>query len=152
MASKKVIEQIKPYFSIRELVSPYVYSKRGERAWDLFTDETLMMLLRVRIFYGKSLIINSSSKGYSQSGYREPSSTVGAEFSAHKLGQAFDLKDARMTLEANKELYDFVLKGGVYLGVRELESEDFTIKGKNVGWVHISAREWQGEGMRIINP
>lgn len=149
MNKNKVINDLKKYFNIRELVSPNVYYELKDRAWDLFHIDALKMLLNVRIFYQKPIIINSVKRGYKASGYRAMDCRIGAKYSAHRLGLAFDLKDARMTLKHNLELYEFILKGGKYLGVIELESKNYTIQNKVTGWVHISCR---GEGFKVINP
>ncbi len=56
MASKRVIDLIKEYFSIGELVSPDTLSYLGERkCWELFGDNARMMFYHVRKSYGKPL-------------------------------------------------------------------------------------------------
>ena len=132
-----LVEDVKRYFSILELVPESVFKELGEdKCWNLFPDESLFMLVTVREAWGKPLIINSKSKGYQYSGYRPIDCSIGAKYSGHRFCLVFDAKDARMTLEANIELYNFLLEKGEHLGVTELEDRSYTIDGKNVGWCH----------------
>lgn len=49
MTTKKLlIEELKKYFNIKELVCPHVYDKFGERAWIFLDTMALRMLLVLR--------------------------------------------------------------------------------------------------------
>lgn len=145
-----LVEDVKRYFSILELVPEKVFQELGESAsWNLFSNEALYMLVSVRESWGKPLIINSKKRGYQFSGYRPLDTAVGAKYSAHRLGVAFDLKDAGGDTEG---LYSHVLEKGEQLGVKELEDRTFTIDGKNTPWCHVSVKAHFGKGLRIIKP
>lgn len=88
------------WFTLKELVSPAVYSRFGEFAWYFLNEGMLkdMDLLR-EVIWGKPLFINTWSFGgqFKESGFRcNTDSIVKAKktpyCSAHCLGRGFDLK------------------------------------------------------------
>jgi hypothetical protein len=145
-----LVQDVKRYFSILELVPEKVFEELSEdKCWNLFSNEALYMLVSVREAWGKPLIINSKSRGYQFSGYRPLDTSIGAKYSAHRLGVAFDIKDAGGDTEG---FYNFILENGENLSVKELEDRAFTIDGKNTPWCHVSVRAHFGKGLRIIKP
>lgn len=145
-----LVRDVKKYFSILELVPESVFNELSEdKSWNLFSNEALYMLLSIRESWDKPLLINSKTRGYQYSGYRPIDCSIGAKYSAHRLGLAFDIKDLRGDTEG---LYNHVLKKGDLLGVREIEDRAYTIDGKNTPWMHCSVRNHYGKGLRIIKP
>lgn len=89
------------YFGIKELVSPGVFNKWGERAWMFFDEDTLKELDIIRETYGSAIIINNWANGGSlkQCGLRANLDEITKDktknnvlyLSAHTMGKAFDL-------------------------------------------------------------
>jgi len=93
-------------FSLEELVSPEVHNLLGELAYKLFNPELLRDIdklatnLKTSTGCTACMINDWSWKGnYTQSGFREASSTVGSKGSQHRYGNAFDLKFVGITLD-----------------------------------------------------
>ena len=84
------------YFGIKELVSPIVYEKWGEKAWMFFREDTLRGLDYIRESYGSPIIINNWSGNLKQCGLRSNmddlvKSKKTLYLSAHTMGKGFDL-------------------------------------------------------------
>lgn len=80
-------------FILQELVDPETYEARGERAWELLDPRALITLQTLRDALGPCVVNDWNSGGsFKQSGLRDFSSSVGAKFSQHKYGRAFDCK------------------------------------------------------------
>lgn len=136
---QELVELIRPYFALRELV-PSEATILGEDAWGLLDPRALRMLYHVRDAWGRPLWVNRGGTDYA--GWRPQDCKTGAKKSAHKLGQAFDLHTDHW--QDREDLYQFVQQ---IVGVREVEHIDST-----PSWVHISARPWSAAGLRIISP
>lgn len=52
MDRNELIDKLKPYFKIQELVCPHCYSKFGETSWQFISTELLstLYILRTKIF------------------------------------------------------------------------------------------------------
>ncbi len=137
MTKQEIIQQLKNFFVIEELVCPDVVKKFGEKAWGLFDKDILEALLWVRVNLGKKIIINTYKWGgkYSQRGLRCNLCSLVREkvlreelyVSAHILAKAFDYDVEGMTAE---EVRQFLLQ----------HTKDFPVKirlEKGVGWVHM---------------
>lgn len=73
MDRKQIIQELKKYFDIRELVCPDVYNAFGEKAWQFFDLQFLQMLLITRTEINtEGMICNNWHKGgiFSQRGLR----------------------------------------------------------------------------------
>lgn len=83
------------HFTIRELVTPAIFRARGERAWELLRPGSLVTLDALWERFG-AFTVNDWHRGgrYEDSGLRDFTSGVGAKFSMHKFGGAFDCKFA----------------------------------------------------------
>lgn len=133
------------YFGIKELVSPVVYNKWGEKAWMFFDEKTLQELDFIREQWGSPIIINNWYNGgqLKQCGLRSnlddipKGKTIKNQLylSAHCMGKAFDLHDG---LGRNLKLYDFVLK---LLKQKKLQTfkrlENWNNTYTSGGWIHI---------------
>lgn len=84
---------IAKYFRIEELVDPVTFREQGQDAWNLFPDESILMIDGVREFFGLPVTVNNWlwDGEFQFRGYRPDWCTVGAKGSAHRVGRAFDL-------------------------------------------------------------
>ena len=86
--------KISEHFDLRELVPPEMYNKQniGDRIFDALNVNAVPVLEQLREEFGP-ITINTWHNGgsYKNSGLRAPDSPVGARYSAHKMGTAFDL-------------------------------------------------------------
>lgn len=85
------------HFKLYELVGPDLYNEykhRPDYLWRKLNANVLEAADIIREFYGKPVIINNWYNGgrFKESGMRNPLTTTGARFSAHKFGLALDLK------------------------------------------------------------
>ena len=104
MTTKKLlVEELKRYFNIKELVCPHVYEKFGERAW-IFLDTMALRLLLVlrRDILKVPLVCNT--KTLTQRGLRcnrceIVRSKTSPYLSAHVTGKGFDLSTPAMSAE-----------------------------------------------------
>lgn len=136
-------------FPIKELVDKATFDRLGERAYMLFRPEALRMLQGVREFLGVPCVVNDWDKGgqYSQSGFRPSSSTVGAPYSAHRLGCAFDLKPKGMTIAAAWAKIQGAPNDPRVKLIRRVENIE-----KTPTWLHIDTYEHDGAGILVVNP
>lgn len=102
-AKKLLIEELKKYFNIKELVCPHVHEKFGERAW-IFLDTMALHLLLVlrRDILKVPLVCNT--KSLTQRGLRcnrceIVSGKTSPYLSAHVTGKGFDLSSSAMSAE-----------------------------------------------------
>lgn len=133
-----ILEKIKKYFSIKELVDNEVFAKYGEDAWQFFTDDILETLLFIREGIGKPMTINNGSN-FTQRGLRTNQSPlvkgkVGIYLSAHILGRAFDFDVAGMDAEEVRS-WIFEHKDALPYPVRLEHINSKT--NKPITWVHI---------------
>lgn len=122
------------HFSIQELVSPAVFAQWGDRAWEIcFDDRILITADQIRDYFNARCTINNWQWGGGRkySGFREPSCSIGADFSQHRFGRAVDIlvdgmeaEEVRQAiLKHHKELFPYIT---------EMESD--------VDWLHIGTR------------
>lgn len=87
--------KISEHFKLQELVSPEIYNKSsiGDRALDFLNVNAIAALEDLRVDFGP-ITVNTWHTGgnYKNSGVRAPDCSIGAMYSAHKFGTAFDLK------------------------------------------------------------
>ena len=137
--SKQIlIENLKKYFSIQELVSEAVYKKWGERAWK-FLDEKLLSVLIIlrRDILRVPLVCNDWKFGgtHHERGLRDNTSKIVSEktkngtmyLSAHNFGKAVDLVSAKMqACEMRKKIME-----NSFLLPCQIRMED------GVNWLHV---------------
>lgn len=94
----ELIDNLKKYFKVQELVCPHCYNKFGEKSWQFLSTELLSILytLRTEIF-NKPMVINTYHNGgqFSQRGLRCNMCQLvknknSVYLSAHCLGKAID--------------------------------------------------------------
>lgn len=142
MTEIEILDGLKKYFDIRELVGPRTYKKHGERAWKFFDFRLLETLLILRINIDKPIIINNWHKGgvYKQRGLRTIIQQIVKNFtyknklylSGHLLGKAVDFdvigltaQEVRNWIKMNQHLFPYKIR---------LEQDK---NGKHINWVHL---------------
>ena len=113
------------HFKIHELVSPYVYNTRGEKAWQLLDERGLITIDRLRDRYGKMTINNYAWGGDRKySGLRISGDPHYSPFSQHSFGRGFDslfenhdVETIRREILADPDHEDFKYIGALELGV-----------------------------------
>lgn len=121
MTKLEIVNAIKKYFKVQELVSKAVYDKWGEKAWNFLDEKLLETLLVLRKDILKvPLVCNDWCYGgkSSQRGLRENICSIVKEktdkgvlyLSQHNFGKAVDLvsskmsaDDMRKTIKANEK-------------------------------------------------
>lgn len=104
MTTKKLlIEELKKYFNIKELVCPHVYEKFGERAWIFLDTMALRLLLVLRCDILKVPLV-CNTKTLTQQGLRCNRCEIvryktSSYLSAHVTGKGFDLSSPAMSAE-----------------------------------------------------
>ena len=141
--------KISEHFDLRELVNPQMYNHPaiGNRSADFLNVNTGKTLEDLRADFGPITVNDWHIGGnYKNSGLRSPNSSVGAVFSAHKFGTAFDLKFKDHKAEYvyfhvlnNQEKYPFI---------RRMENAERTVT-----WLHIEICTQARKGdIAIFNP
>lgn len=139
------------HFGIKELVSPIVYEKWGERAWMFFDEDVLRDLDTIQETYGSGIIINNWATGgnLKQCGLRSNmdelvKSKKTLYLSAHCLARGFDLHGTD-----NKKLYkdiETLIKNGKLKKFRRLESPQ-SIK---YAWVHVDGLQTMYDKLEVF--
>jgi len=132
-------------FDIKELVPREVYQRFGDFSVWFLDQKTIQVLQQLRDTFGTCIVNNWSSGGkFNYSGYRQPDCKVGASFSQHKFGRAFDCKftkatadEVRQAIQADKT---FWLEQGLSC------YED------NVSWFHFDTRWTDLKDIFIVKP
>lgn len=130
------------YFTIKELVSPKVYKKRGDKAWSLFDDRILKVADLLREHFGSAIINDWSWKGsFKNSGFRTSFSQWFRMFSQHTFGRALDMKFSdQPAFIVRKELIDN-WETTWKEKFNEIGVSSITLEcGDKITWVHIDIR------------
>lgn len=134
MKRNEIIDRLKKYFDIKELVCPHVLEDWGERAWMFLDTDILETLLTLRTeILNVPLVCNT--KTLTQRGLRCNLCEINKDktvrdvltLSAHNNGRGFDLSSPKMTAEEMRKKinrYDYLLPHPVRV-------ED------DVNWLHI---------------
>lgn len=120
------------YFTVKELVHPWILKKIGaENAWLRLDEGCLRDLDRIRKKWGGYIYINSGPND--SRGYRPPNDPDGAWLSVHKHGKAFDLVPANGD-NAGFWLFVFeMIKNKELEAFNTLESRTYTST-----WTHVA--------------
>ena len=100
------------------------------------------------------LLING--RGYKESGLRRSDTKTGSPRSAHRAGQAYDIKPLTKGLKV-QVMYRFILDNqaeAMKHGITELEDiRDTTSANEYGGWLHISCRPTGlSDRIKVIRP
>jgi len=123
------------YFKIEELVHPDIIRQWGVQSWMFLDSRMLWTLDELRKMFGKCTCNNWSFSGQRiDSGLRPFDSVTGAQFSAHKMGKAFDLIFTDITAEDIRKIIKKDPKNDSFKYITRIEE---SIKGKEISWLHI---------------
>lgn len=141
--------ELNKYFIIEEFVPPQTIKMFGKKALWFVNPKIIELATAYREFFEVPVLINNWHKGgkLSYRGYRPPRVNVGAEYSQHKLGNAFDCNIGNMT---EKEMFDKVVDNYEYFkkfGLTTLEDYRFTD-----GWLHSDIRFNFEPSINIVTP
>lgn len=133
-----IIEALRPYFAVKELVCSHTFAKFGERSWQFLDTDLLYCLLLLReTVICKPMVVNYA--GHWQRGLRCNQCQVvrdktGVYLSPHVLGKAIDFNVPGMTAEEVRTL------------IRK-HAPSFPCKvrlEKGVSWVHFDVLQQYG--------
>lgn len=134
------------YFGLQELVCPEIFAARGEHAWELLDVYALNTLDGLRERFGPITINDWHwGGGFKYSGMRPFVGGVGAEFSMHRFGRAYDCKPKNITAP---EMHAGILANPEkFPHLRVLEAIEATPT-----WVHFDTRNSTRAGIWIVKP
>ena len=142
MTEQEILQGIKKYFSIKELVGRETYNRYGDRSWRFLDLRLLETILIIRKTINKPFTINTWYKGgrFDERGLRDnvqdilKNKTIKGSLylSAHVLGKALDFTVEGMTAE---EVRDWIIANQHILPYKiRLEHKK---NGKPITWVHL---------------
>jgi hypothetical protein len=122
------------YFHIKELVSPKVYTQKGEKAWRFFNPVALQGLDKLREKYG-AMTINNSNRHYS--GFHLKGEYNRSEYSGHRMWGAFDVLFKDHTAEEVRIdlLGEEPTKNMIYPSIEGFE--EITELEYDITWFHV---------------
>ncbi|MEY8247318.1 MAG: D-Ala-D-Ala carboxypeptidase family metallohydrolase [Bermanella sp.] len=130
------------YFDIKELVSKKVFVDRGQRAWGLLDERALITLDALRKRFGPITVNDWAWGGVNQyRGLREPGCQIGATYSQHRFGRAFDCIFKNTSAQAVREYIMADPDEFPYISALEL----------NTSWLHFDVRN-TGPALLTFNP
>ncbi|OPL13595.1 MAG: hypothetical protein AVO39_10370 [delta proteobacterium MLS_D] len=132
------------HFNIKELVDKKTFARFGEDAWMFFNPMALRMLDALRDYFATTVTVNDWPFGGKNQyrGFRPPGCKIGAEFSQHKRGAAFDISVKGFTAETVREEI-LTHKDTYFPQITCLEGE--------IPWVHFDCRNIP-DRIRIVYP
>lgn len=141
--------RLNKYFLIEEFVPPQTIKLFKEKAIWFVDPKVIAIATAYREFFDVPVLINNWHRGGSISyrGYRPPRVNVGAEYSQHKLGNAFDCNIGVMT---GKEMYKNVVDNYDYFkqfGLTTVEDPIFTKT-----WLHSDCRPSLVDNLLTVQP
>lgn len=139
------------HFQIWELVDKKTHLKFGDDSLMFFNPIALQMLDGVRDFLGAPLIVNNWKEGgaFEFSGFRPKWCRVGVDYSQHRLGNAFDIKPVRMSIE---NAFIKIINGQTDERLKYLNCmEDIQFTQLPTPWLHIDSRNIP-DRIRIVKP
>jgi len=133
-------------FKIHELIDQPTYERLGEKGIWMLNKEAVQGLIKLRKAIGKPITVNNYFWGgrLSNRGYRSIDSMVGAKFSQHRVGNAFDINVKGMTAD---QVYDYILDNYKQFGITTIEHKSFTPT-----WTHIDWRYTGENTIKIVKP
>ena len=136
------------YFTIHELADPSIIKELGEDlTWELLDPKLFPAIDWLRDVFGP---IRINGAGFKESGLRRKDTKTGSPKSAHKAGQAYDLKPLSKSVTV-QQMYRFVLDNeseAMSKGITEVEDIRDTPT-----WFHVSCRPHNlGKKIRIVRP
>jgi hypothetical protein len=141
--------KVNTYFDLEEFVPPQIIKLFGKNAIWFINPKVIELATAYREFFKLPVVINNWHTGgqFSYRGYRPPRVNIGAEYSQHKLGNAFDCNIGAMT---EKQMFDAVKTNFEYFkkfGLTSIEDYRFTD-----GWLHSDVRPTNSNELLIVKP
>jgi hypothetical protein len=133
------------HFEIEELVPPELMSMPEEYLWQLFNEDLLISIDRLRSALGRPITINNWKSGgkFKWRGYRTNSCKIGAKGSMHRIGCALDMDIKGMSAEEVR----------TYLKTHQNMYPEITRIERNTNWLHIDCMPRKGwTGIKFFNP
>jgi len=135
-------------FDIKELVPREVYQRFGDSSVWFLDQKAIQVLQQLRDTFGTCVVNNWSSGGkFNYSGFREPDCSVGASFSQHKFGRAFDCKFTKATADEVRESILKNQKKFMEQGLTTIEDGQFSPT-----WLHFDTRITRMNEIFIVKP
>lgn len=144
MERNEIINQLKKYFNIKELVCNHTYNKFGEASWQFLDTKLLhtLLVLRTEIFQ-TPMVINYA--GHYQRGLRcnmcdLVKSKDKVYLSAHILGKAVDVSMKTITGAQARQL------------IKKYQDKlPYPVRiEKDVNWLHIDVRDTYNNNLKVI--
>ena len=133
------------YFDVRELVTPSVYERFGEKAFMFIDNRILRTADMLRERFGPITINTWFFGGTSQCrGFRSSDCTIGAAFSQHRFGRALDMSFRNYSAE---EIREDMRKNG-----DNAAYEFITRCEDGVSWLHIDNANIKHNGIYFFKP
>lgn len=122
------------FFRIEELVDKKTFEKWGERSWMFLRPEALISLDNIRRYFERPVTVNDWLWGgqFHNRGFRPLYSTVGGDYSQHRLGNAFDLDVKGVSAEEARQTIIRLKDDPLFELIMCLETD--------VGWLHFDCR------------
>ena len=132
------------HFEIYELVDPATYAIFDERAWMFFRPQALMALDGIREFFDAPVTVNNWQWGgpFRWRGLRLGSTIVGADYSQHKLGNAFDCDVREMTAEEVRQ--------AILANKNDYRLQNINCIETKVNWLHFDCRNIE-DRIRLVH-
>jgi len=135
------------HFKIEELVPPDVYNgeEDKDRLWMIFDILALKALDALRDRYGPAFVNtwHYEKNGFKNRGYRAPDCTVGARYSQHRFGRAFDVSFRDVSAEEVR---------GDARNTPYPQFQHFRRIEEDVSWLHFDTGNYFGEGIKFFKP
>lgn len=137
--------KISENFVIQEFVPPQIYNQFGEKSIWFINPQIIKIAEFVRSFFNKPVTINNWHVGgtYTESGFRMPDTTTGAKLSAHKRGQAVDIKMSGVDYEHIRKTILENEKKFIDAGVTTFEDGTKT-------WLHLDCRYTMSDKILVV--
>jgi len=133
------------YFAVEELVDPRTFEVLGTSSLMLFNPDALWTIDAIRQYYNAPVIINNWHIGgkFQYRGFRPNGCEVGADFSQHRFGNAFDFNCN--CKYSSKEIQEEIM----YNPFRDCFKYITAVESVG-GWVHIDCRNRDKNKLGIL--
>ena len=134
------------HFKIEELVDRRTFEQWGEKAWMFFQPKALMSLDNIRVYFGKPVTVNNwCFGGMSENrGLRPPYSVIGADYSQHRYGNAFDIDIENVNAEDARQTIIKLKDSSLFYHITALEIE--------IPYIHFDCRNIMNRILLIPRP
>lgn len=134
------------HFDLEELVHPSFIKIFGPRCRMFLQQQALATLVQMRELLGPITVNNWHVGGnYELSGLRPSDTSIGAKYSIHKYGGAFDCKFRDVT---PREAQEYILtNSNQFPLLRRMENVDFTPT-----WLHFDVANTGVDDIIVFNP